>query len=157
LKHAILEVNNTFGEKHLYLISKQPYNAVTSPGFTYSTFLPKDFHISPFAERSGGYIFSVLDPLSSGQVDLHVAIFDSEGKKTMTARFKSNGDGIDLLDAGWMQTILYVAFWGVNAFLAIPRTFWQAWKTYMSRKVVITLRPEVKNDSGGRKETDLEG
>lgn len=75
----------------------------------------------------------------------------------MTARFKSKGDGIDLLDAGWVQTLIYVVLWSANAFLAIPRTLWQAWKIYMSRKMTITLRPEVRSESGGRRETILEG
>ena len=52
IKAAAVEVNNTFGESHLYLLG-----ANKSPGTTASYRTEKRLHVSPFLDRSGNYKF----------------------------------------------------------------------------------------------------
>lgn len=49
LKAIICEVNNTFGESHNYVLKNSPDSAVNS--------LSKHFHVSPFYDRIGFYLF----------------------------------------------------------------------------------------------------
>jgi len=50
---CVAEVNNTFGERHLYVLDKQPD---TENGL--ARFLkPRNFHVSPFIEEGGDYEF----------------------------------------------------------------------------------------------------
>jgi DUF1365 family protein len=50
LTHLICEVHNTFGDKHVYLLSAPPHGALPQ-SFTF----PKEFFVSPFFEVSGEY------------------------------------------------------------------------------------------------------
>ena len=49
---AIIEVNNTFGESHLYIL-----NDLTDDGGLKSASKPKQFHVSPFNSMDGYYNF----------------------------------------------------------------------------------------------------
>lgn len=54
LRAVICEVNNTFGETHLYVCARddgQPWTCADE------VFAPKKFHVSPFFERRGEYRF----------------------------------------------------------------------------------------------------
>ena len=57
LHTLIAEVNNTFGEKHIYLLTDfQKDGLVWKPAHSER----KDFHVSPFNDLSGEYTFSVM-------------------------------------------------------------------------------------------------
>ena len=54
MRAIVAEVNNTFGERHIYLLA-DPEGQAISPGQTLTA--QKRFHVSPFFPISGGYRF----------------------------------------------------------------------------------------------------
>ncbi|KZP33289.1 hypothetical protein FIBSPDRAFT_1036395 [Athelia psychrophila] len=60
---AVLEVHNTFGEAHIYIL-EAGYNEDSSrpPGYTHQWTLPREFHVSPFNDRAGSYRISLAVP-----------------------------------------------------------------------------------------------
>lgn len=55
LRYCVAEVNNTFGEKHLYALG-DAHRLATESGYRYRH--GKDFHVSPFLDLSGYYDFA---------------------------------------------------------------------------------------------------
>lgn len=157
LEMVVLEVNNTFGEKHIYLLRHDnPRNPQTRTGYLWCGVLDKKFHISPFGHRSGVYNIFVADPINEKlQFDIHMLLFHREGYKSMVANVKSTMSGLDVLTAGWREVLYTVVCWGFNQWLAIPRTMLEALLTFKKGAVVYT-RPEVLKGSGGRSPSDGE-
>lgn len=156
----MLEVNNTFGEKHLYVIRHDdPMNPKTRKGFAWCGSIGKKFHISPFNHRSGSYQIHVADPLDPRNekplFGVHMVVVHRDGSKTMTAGVRSTEPGMDVARASWSDILYTVIVWGINQWFAIPRTMFEAWKTFRKGSVVYT-RPEVLNGSGGRNPSDGE-
>ncbi len=54
LRAIVCEINNTFGERHCYLLARRDGRAITSGEELTAT---KIFHVSPFCSLSGGYRF----------------------------------------------------------------------------------------------------
>lgn len=54
-----VEVNNTFGERHLYLLTEKE---TPSNGLPYHFFTQKQFHVSPFNNLEGRYEFFFSEP-----------------------------------------------------------------------------------------------
>lgn len=145
LKLVVLEVNNTFGEKHVYVLNADsPKNPPPRQGYSFAGTMEKMFHISSFNHRSGSYVIQVRDPLKNAEdmkVDVHMAVFDKEGKKTMVARAYSNSKSFDILDgSSWLGWWIALT-WGWNNFLALPETFFEAWRLYR-KKTAFYRRPE---------------
>ena len=63
----IVEVNNTFGEGHTYILNKLDTN---KNSYTYHD--KKNFHVSPFADMEGEYKFKFIlnNEYISTQIDL---------------------------------------------------------------------------------------
>ena len=86
LRAMILEVNNTFGERRMYLLQEEDHNddrEGSAIGFEkdgevsiesravkgakkFKSNVNKDFHVSPFNDREGVYSLSALDPFAHG-------------------------------------------------------------------------------------------
>lgn len=159
LKLVVLEVNNTFGEKHIYVLNADsPNNPPPRKGYTFAGTMEKVFHISSFNHRSGSYVIQVRDPLQDAEdmkVDVHMAVFDKEGKKSMVARAYSNSKSFDILGgSSWLGWWLSLT-WGWNNFLALPETFFEAWRLYR-KKTAFYRRPEPRKKSWGRAPTRAE-
>jgi DUF1365 family protein len=157
LKLIVLEVLNTFGEKHVYLLrSDDPRNPRPRKGYAFAGTMKKVFHISTFNHRSGSYVIHVRDPLlPDNKVDVHMMVKNEEGQKSMFARAFSTAESFDALSGktwyGWWIALT----WGLNSFLALPETFLEAWKLY--RKGTKThIRPEPLDVSIKRKATGAE-
>ncbi|KAG0133834.1 hypothetical protein HOY82DRAFT_248736 [Tuber indicum] len=161
LKLVVLEVLNTFGERHLYLLhADNPSNPAPRKGYTFAGEMEKTFHISPFNHRSGSYNIQVRDPLdtaspSASGVDMHMVVIARDGTKSMVARAFSVSPSFDMINGGTCQGLVIAATWGYNTFLAVPWTMWEAWKLYRKKAVVYT-RPEVLPGSGQREATKSE-
>ncbi|HJW20907.1 MAG TPA: DUF1365 domain-containing protein [Candidatus Limnocylindrales bacterium] len=59
LARVIVEVHNTFGERHLYLLRPAP--GEVEAGGAFRAGMPKDFFVSPFISLDGGYAVHVRD------------------------------------------------------------------------------------------------
>ncbi|KAF8420228.1 hypothetical protein EV426DRAFT_250288 [Tirmania nivea] len=154
LKFVVLEVNNTFGEKHVYVVRQDyPKNPATRKPFQWCGVIDKKFHISPFNHRSGTYHIHVADPLDTMNQELlfniHMVVVHRAGYKTMAAGVRSVQPGMDIVRATWRDILYTIVVWGFTQWMAIPRTMMEAFLTFKKGSVVYT-RPEVLKGSGGR-------
>ena len=76
LAFRVAEVDNTYGERHVYLL---PADAGETPS------LPKRMHVSPFFEVRGSYRFHLPDPLSGSKVRVGVDLL-MDGETCLQAR-----------------------------------------------------------------------
>lgn len=74
LKCVIAEVNNTFGERHIYVLRATDAGPITA-----STTLQcaKVMHVSPFCEVRGRYQFRVIDGARARRVDVDYYVDDA--------------------------------------------------------------------------------
>lgn len=104
LAAMILEVNNTFGERRMYLLMREEppmrgKKATAAGGTTWFTQKwPKDFHVSPFNSRKGSYKLRANDPLApnmqgTGPISVSVFLCSSHGHDKIVARLFSRGQG----------------------------------------------------------------
>ncbi len=72
LQAVIAEVNNTFGEKHSYVLASE------SGALSYEEVIEKDkvFHVSPFFDRQGRYRFQLSAPAERVRVAIHESVDD---------------------------------------------------------------------------------
>jgi hypothetical protein len=168
----ILEVNNTFGERRLYVLhgsgpGKSP--ETSSPTTTISEKLDsskkrfvdnwqKDFHVSPFNSRKGGYSLKALDPFSShddesAEIDNTITLTSSKEHAKIVARVYSTGPPLDPANLGFLGTARFVGGWFWVGLLTAPRILKEAYKLYFKRGLYVWLRPEVLPSSIGRAPT----
>lgn len=166
----VLEVNNTFGERRLYLLKaeeKATDNSVPD-GFDapakstkFTNAWDKDFHVSPFNSRKGTYSLTAADPaaaLKSGSkiLDNIVVLNSSKAHAKLVARVYSDGDHMDPTSMSTSQVLNLLASWFWVGFLTFPRIIAQAYKLYFKRKLHVWFRPEVMASSIGRTHTSSE-
>ncbi len=83
LRAIVVEVNNTFGERHCYLLDAPEYGQTLSAD--------KVFHVSPFCTLDGGYRFRFLRSDSHGvqktvaRIDYHDNLDDPTGAVLQTS------------------------------------------------------------------------
>jgi hypothetical protein len=166
----VLEVNNTFGERRLYLLKAEEKATDESvpDGFEaptkatkFTNAWVKDFHVSPFNSRKGTYSLTAADPvaaLKSGSkvLDNIVVLNSSKAHAKLVARVYSDGDHMDPTTMSTSQVVKLLASWFWVGFLTFPRIIAQAYKLYFKRKLHVWFRPEVLASSIGRTHTSSE-
>ena len=121
LRAILVEVHNTFGERHCYLLDAPQYGRELKAD--------KVFHVSPFRTLEGGYRFRFMRSLEAG-LDRTVARIDYDD---------SNGPLLETSVGGTLEPVsaasLRKAFWGYPAmtFGVIARIHWQAFKLWRKR------------------------
>lgn len=133
---AILaEVNNTFGERHCYLLHKDSGEPIQSGETLISK---KVFHVSPFCEVRGEYQFRFLFPE------------DSQSQKNTLARIELHEDGQPLINTSISGTsrplsksALYLALlrYPLMSLGVVFRIHWQALKLW-AKGVPFYSKPE---------------
>ena len=110
LKYMILEVNNTFDERRMYLLgvdstkensdlgSQSPNDLdESSRTFEFTETFEKDFHVSPFNSRKGSYTLRSKDPLAAHEetgeiiIDNTIVLRSSKESAKIVARIRSEG------------------------------------------------------------------
>ncbi|KAK4989058.1 hypothetical protein LTR50_003527 [Elasticomyces elasticus] len=179
LKMMILEVNNTFDERRMYLLRpdtpRDSQNATignshaaggakntdASRAKTFTETWPKDFHVSPFNSRKGTYNLSAQDPLASfgikdRMIDNTIVLRTSKNEAKLVARVFSEGAPIDPAGDSALRLFRFVLGWWWVGLVTFPRIVREAGKLYFKRSLYVWFRPEVVLGSIGRKATVLE-
>jgi cyclopropane-fatty-acyl-phospholipid synthase len=131
--HSIVaEVNNTFGDKHLYLL--QPGNGNGDRESLLYRF-PKQFHVSPFLDMSGEYVL-VLHAFSE-QLTIHITLY-VDGKKMFAASLE--GDRRPFSASTLCLTLLS---YPLTPLLVMLRIHIQAFIIYFFRKAGAYERPPI--------------
>ncbi|KAF2634487.1 hypothetical protein P280DRAFT_438813 [Massarina eburnea CBS 473.64] len=173
LKKMILEVNNTFGEKRLYLLdgssplsraqtsgSEPPIRS--SPSKTkFTDIWMKDFHVSPFNSRKGSYSLKAFNPFpfstfEDPKIDNTIILRSSKDHAKIVARVFTTGNPIKATDMGVIGTLRFIQSWWWVGFVTSPRIIKEAFKLYHTRNLHVWLRPEVMVSSVGREPTSTE-
>ena len=77
LRAIVVEVNNTFGERHCYLLDAPAYGAQLQAA--------KAFHVSPFCEVEGGYRFRFLVTEGRERTVVRIDYDDAQGALLQTS------------------------------------------------------------------------
>lgn len=138
---GVANVNNTFGESHVYPLIEGPSENPDRSAPLRCTRC-KDFHVSPFFEVRGRYSFLV--DLTPDSVDIDITM-DHEATKEFQAHL--TGEGVPFSHE---ELLRMLRRYPLNAVLAFPRIVYQAkrlwwneglpWKTRPAPQSVLTLR-----------------
>jgi len=133
LAAIVVEVNNTFGERHCYLLAGDQL------AFGRTVQARKVFHVSPFCETRGDYRFRFM------RTDLQ----SSDGRGRTAVRIELHVDGAALLVtsvSGRIESLtrgtVRFALWTLPAMTAVivARIHWHALKLWLKR-LAIVARP----------------
>ena len=126
---AIAEVNNTFGETHLYVLNKPEERKNSYIKYRSR----KEFHVSPFNDRKGDYLFYLLE--SDSRLDVRVNI-EKKDKVVFTTQLRGEAKTLD--SASLLRTILRFP---ISAVLSSPRIMIQAGKLWALRRLPVFTKP----------------
>ena len=121
LRAIVVEVNNTFGERHCYLLDR--------PGWGVEMTSAKSFHVSPFFQVSGEYRFRFLQGTRGDQLKT-VARIDHGDAQGGLLKTSISGDVLPitrraLRRAAWSYPFMTVA--------VMARIHWQAFHLWRKR------------------------
>ena len=170
LKYMLLEVNNTFDERRLYLLRpgsmdehlEAAGDERSDNALYFRETWPKDFHVSPFNSRKGTYSLRAIDPLAAFEqfghvkVDNTIVLRSDKNHPKLVARVFSTDPPTSAVTIENFQLFKFVASWCWVGFVTFPRIVTQAFKLFFQRKLHVWFRPEVKTTSIGRVYTDEE-
>lgn len=129
---CLAEVNNTFGEKHIYPLPGPGLNG----GFPVRYEADKAFHVSPFFDLNGRYEFSFGDVRD--RLDVTVRLV-REGEQVFEAGLTEEGERLPLTDGALLRNALRRPF---TAHLTFPRILWEAGKLYFGKRLGFHAKPE---------------
>ncbi|TVY46895.1 hypothetical protein LOCC1_G002193 [Lachnellula occidentalis] len=166
LTATILEVGNTFDEKHRYFLrpkaNQKPDTEITN-GPKFSQSWPKDFYVSVFNSRAGAYSLSTTDALfpdmsgTESIVNTTITLSSSSGKPKLIARLFSTEPAIDPSSMSVLQKLTFLAsWWWVGFATFFPRTVFQALILLFKKKLPWAFRPEPRKDTLSRQAVETE-
>lgn len=145
LSVVVLEVSNTFDEKHIYILKNTP-NSPTSTKITLG--FEKKLFVSPFNERDGSYRIETTDPLQNPdnmKMNAQISLLDDSGKLKLHASLRSEVPGVLLEDMGLRETLRYSLLSGWIILGTEIRTLAQAARLFIGLKLPIYKKPVVLN------------
>jgi DUF1365 family protein len=145
---VLLEVNNTFGEKHLYLCDRR--NEIEPrKGFTHSYFVHRSFHVSPFNNRTGAYECNFEKKDSHLNVLLHIREYHpDDSPERSTGIHLTAGVGGDAYELDWRMIVHLMTRYPLNCLLTLPRIMWEAGKLTYRLKLSVFQRPNPNPGHG---------
>ncbi|SHJ04143.1 cyclopropane-fatty-acyl-phospholipid synthase [Malonomonas rubra DSM 5091] len=130
LRYVLAQVNNTFGEMHLYLLD---ISSVEERDGQLQVSNAKQFHVSPFFTRDGHYEFHISRPQQ--QIDNQIHFYQSR-QLALIARIQ--GQAQPLTTNNLLKTIVRHP---LTAALTMPRILWQAARLYWQRRLPVFTKP----------------
>uniref|UniRef100_A0A8H7XMB3 Uncharacterized protein n=1 Tax=Psilocybe cubensis TaxID=181762 RepID=A0A8H7XMB3_PSICU len=151
-----LTIHNTFGESHVHVLEvgfKEDENVAR--GYDHQWTFPREFHVSPFNDRSGFYRVSVKRPTHSPmatdttsdpprpcvRVHLYTASEDDPSKPgvlKLTALLRPSHS----TPLTTPSLLLSLAKAPLELLLTTPRILFIAWKLHYKKRLDVFLRPE---------------
>ena len=127
---VVTEVNNTFGETHLYVLSEQ-VREQKNRFKIYSW--PKEFHVSPFNNMDGDYYFYFL--VNRQELDIRINM-ERDGKICFTSRLC--GSALPLSNRNLLKTLVKFP---LSTALTMPRIISQAARLYFVKNLPVYTKP----------------
>ena len=141
LRAIVVEVNNTFGERHCYLLDE--------PGYGRELRADKVFHVSPFCTLAGGYRFRFLrsDPGGVQKTVARIDYHDSPDDAASALLQTSVSGTLEPVTAASLRR----ALWRYPAMTlgVMARIHWQAFKIWR-KHVPFIRKPELPKNTGTR-------
>ena len=134
---VVVEINNTYGEKHVYILSKQNEQAPGSLPNVMRYVEKKDFFVSPFNDLRGHYEF-MMSPLGD-ELDIRINLVRNE---QLLLGSRIHGRAQPLSGANLLWTL--VSHPGTAA-LALPRIAWQALRLRFEKGLRPLLKPNPQS------------
>ncbi|KAJ4987010.1 cyclopropane-fatty-acyl-phospholipid synthase [Stagonosporopsis vannaccii] len=182
LKKMILEVNNTFGERRIYLLdgtgaSSPPQTPDSTPGIDagsekgpeifggsksrFTDHWMKDFHVSPFNSRKGSYTLRAQNPFpyasyDTPMIDNTITLKSSKDHAKVVARLNCVGTPLDPSEFGLLGAAWFISKWWWVGLVTFPRILKEAFALFCKRGLHVWFRPEVLGPSLGRLPTSSE-
>ena len=138
----------------------------SSSSINFKSTWAKDFHVSPFNSRKGNYTLNAHDPFASSSsssskrgdeeraiISNTITLTSSKQHAKLIARVFSTQPSLDPSSLGLIEEIKLVAGWWWVGFVTFPRILREAAKLFFLRKLHVCYRPEVLQQSIGRRET----
>ena len=135
LQTCVAEVNNTFGDKHVYILGS-PDNPQQYP---VKFRAEKAFHVSPFFDISGEYAFSFSDIRKD--IDISIILIKNS-RPALEAKLRQSAPPEALQDSSFLKTWL---FHPLAPNMTYPRILRQAAKLYFGKGLPVYTRPEPEN------------
>ena len=129
---VIVEVNNTFGEAHTYVLDKQKSNTKVPTYFN-----KKEFHVSPFADMTGDYTFK----FEFNENDIKISI---NLMKNDTPVITANFEGVknNFTHGNLFKSLLRII---TIAYLSEMRILSQAFRLMVRKKLQFYPKPKPEN------------
>ncbi len=128
---VVAEVNNTFGERHLYVLC--PSERV-SKGEVLHYRTPKAFHVSPFNDVAGDYDF-LFTPRVHEELDIRIEL---RRGGDLLFRAQLWGQPFPLTSRVHVHTLLRHPF---IPHLTMPRILWEAARLHFRKKLQVHTKP----------------
>ncbi|KAL5498301.1 hypothetical protein ACEPAH_2442 [Sanghuangporus vaninii] len=154
---VVLEVHNTFGERHVYVLRTGPEyeDKQVVPGYAHSWTFPRQFHVSPFNNRSGFYTCSLVPPLLPQTLEnipsssspsapplpkILLQLYTPEKELKLTASLRV-GATVPLNTRNLLAALAKYPF---TLLLSFPRIAWQAFHLHYALGLDVYARPEPR-------------
>jgi cyclopropane-fatty-acyl-phospholipid synthase len=132
----VVEVNNTFGERHIYIPENKSLNSESVENTIYSA--KKAFHVSPFNNLEGDYEFFFSTPNNEpgNKIDIRIDLI-RDNDKAFSA--KLCGKPLELTSANLLKMMIRHP---IVPHLTKPRIFMEAARLYFSKHLKYHDKPE---------------
>ena len=130
LRCTVAEVNNTFEERHLYIL---PASRPVAPHAPAHFETPKAFHVSPFNDLKGTYAFRFSPPSPELAIDVNIV---RGGEVVFRSRLE--GAPVPFTPANLRRTVLR---YPLTAALTVPRIVAQAARLHFQKRLPVFTKP----------------
>jgi cyclopropane-fatty-acyl-phospholipid synthase len=127
---VLAQVNNTFGEMHLYLLKDAAVEKVDGRLQFQNA---KQFHVSPFFSSDGIYHFQLTEPQQHLDNRIH---YHQAEQLVLIARIHGKGQPLN-----GRSLLLTIIKHPLSASLTMPRILWQAARLYWQRRLPVFTKP----------------
>jgi DUF1365 family protein len=172
----IVEINNIFGERRMYLLDGSNVSdgnpqlttmeisgqdLPTGAKSRFSDIWMKDFHVSPFNSRKGSYVLKAMNPFpyptyENPTIDNTITLISSQDYAKFVARLNSTEQALDPDQLSVLDTARFMLNWWWVGLAISPRIIKEGFTLFIRRKLRTWLRPEVLATSLGRLPTSTE-